>query len=174
MRDILPLFFRQHWERIPNLREWSAPWSWSSALVKYGALAACLGVLLVLSATGSRAAWLAVVLSTAFFYANCYGSKSLERYLTTRSKKFALVVLALTLLLLTLSGMYLIRKDSADGRLLIWKASWGIVQEHILLALGLIVSKRSIWKPRLIISGNSRITLQLCWRTIRWHIGNPL
>ncbi|WP_192346758.1 O-antigen ligase family protein [Algoriphagus sp. Y33] len=115
----------------------NSPFPLSPFLIKYGFLVICLGIIIVLPVTGSRAAWLAVALSSIFLYATRYRSKSIESYLTTQTKKITLAALALILVLLALSGMYLLRKDSVDGRLLIWKASMGIIQKHVLTGVGL-------------------------------------
>lgn len=45
-------------------------------------------------------------------------------------------IAALTLLLALLSGLYFLKKDSADGRLLIWRCSWEMVKDKPLLGHG--------------------------------------
>jgi O-antigen ligase len=46
------------------------------------------------------------------------------------------VAIATALLLIALSGLYLLKKDSANGRLLIWRCSWEMVKDKPLLGHG--------------------------------------
>ena len=46
------------------------------------------------------------------------------------------VAIATVLLLVALSGLYLLKKDSANGRLLIWRCSWEMVKEKPLFGHG--------------------------------------
>jgi hypothetical protein len=45
-------------------------------------------------------------------------------------------VIAIVLLLISLSGLYFLKKDSADGRLLIWRCSWEMIKDKPLFGYG--------------------------------------
>jgi O-antigen ligase len=44
--------------------------------------------------------------------------------------------IAIALLLISLSGLYFLKKDSADGRLLIWRCSWEMIKDKPLFGYG--------------------------------------
>ncbi|WP_186756039.1 O-antigen ligase family protein [Echinicola salinicaeni] len=129
--------------------------SWVKGVVKYLSLATVLGILLVLPVANSRAAWLAVMLSGGFLAYHRYSWKrnsstflgigvprqrrrdnSLFRIVDGKIKRGLAAVLLLVVMGLVLFGVYLVKKDSADGRLLIWKASWKMIMENPWLGIG--------------------------------------
>ena len=85
-----------------------------------------LTILIILPATMSRASWLAAIGGCAVAGV-CYLLKN-ERYkdyITAHRKKIRLLAAAAGVcLLLGVVGMYFLKKDSADGRLLMWKIAW--------------------------------------------------
>lgn len=93
-------------------------------------------ILLVLPATWSRAAWIAS-LGACLFVALCFLLRKgklrnkLSAYYNNH-KTGVLFCLFLSILVLStaLAGMYALKKDSADGRLLIWKTSVQVIKEH--------------------------------------------
>lgn len=100
------------------------------------ALATCVSILLILPATMSRAAWLAG-------FAGCLAVIGLYLwkvrkpspqicFLIKRSKRRLAAVMAVVMLVTAgaLAGLYYLKKDSADGRLLIWKISAEIAERH--------------------------------------------
>lgn len=94
-------------------------------------------MLLVLPATQSRAAILAVAVSTAFLLLCRYnGKEQLYRFLDTHFKKITVFVLTGVIVLGGLGAGYWVKKDSADGRLLIWKVSTQMISEQPITGLG--------------------------------------
>ncbi len=106
-------------------------------LLKYIPLAGVLSILLVLPASRSRAAWLAAGVSSALLLAIKYQFKyHFHRVCNTVYKK----VIALSLMVLLTAGgiygIYIFKKDSADGRLLIWTVSANIIKDYPLFGVG--------------------------------------
>jgi tetratricopeptide (TPR) repeat protein len=110
---------------------------WMVGPLKQLSLATCGGILLVLSAAQSRAAWLGVIVSAFFLLYHWYQwNKYLMRLLDKPVKRAVAIGFCAMFSLALLAGIYLLRKDSADGRVLIWKASWGLVKDNPLFGLG--------------------------------------
>jgi O-antigen ligase len=93
---------------------------------------ACAAIILVLPAAMSRAAWLALMAGSALvIYAHCAKKPALRAWFAKYKKIIrAASYTAIIVLLTALVGMYLLKKDSADGRLLIWKMSLQAVAKH--------------------------------------------
>jgi len=89
------------------------------------ALAAGIATVLVLPATMSRAAWMAAAMGCAVVflgnYAYFYGRK--PNIPQKVRKKIGMAAVLLAVLAAALFGLYGLKKDSADGRALIWKIS---------------------------------------------------
>ena len=97
-------------------------WLKGERILKYLALVALVLMLIVLPSGMSRSAWLAALVASGYVLAMYHRGK-LQQY-----KK----VLVLGGLFLTVSaiGAYHWKKDSADGRLLMWKVAAQAVMEH--------------------------------------------
>ena len=105
-------------------------------------LSSCIAILLVLPAAMSRASWLAVIAGSLVVLAAHYWeeiktkSYELRQFMIKgeKAKRKLLLVLSSSLLTLilfaALAGMYLIKKDSADGRALMWKISLQAAMKH--------------------------------------------
>ncbi|SEK20007.1 O-antigen ligase family protein [Parapedobacter koreensis] len=98
------------------------------------ALSTLIGIVLILPATMSRAAWIAggiggivVILS----HLSKHKKHLIGAYLSLYTKK-GIVVLATAALVIGIGlvGLYHLKKDSADGRALIWKVSMDIIEEQ--------------------------------------------
>jgi len=112
------------WEvlsRYRNCRKGLAYWISLVALVLIG---------IMLPATMSRTAWVAVAISSVYVCGSVYPTeiKSFGKRLSLKCKYWKVV--ALLLLLAIGTAGYLMKKDSADGRLLMWKVSAQAVLEH--------------------------------------------
>lgn len=78
----------------------------------------------------SRAAWVAVWISGLFLLC-------IYMYRRMSKKRFCLCLSALFILfILFLVAVYFLKKDSADGRLLIWTNTWRMIQEFPLFGQG--------------------------------------
>ncbi|MCG8307101.1 MAG: O-antigen ligase family protein [Cytophagales bacterium] len=108
-----------------------------SLIFKYVSLFTIISILLVLPVTRSRAAWLAMAVSSILIFADRYNLKSLiQSKFNTTIKKVALVA-TMTILLGTVSiGLYVMKQDSVDGRLLIWKVTTNMIKERPVFGFG--------------------------------------
>lgn len=103
-----------------------------SLFVKWFSGLTCVAIFLVLPAAMSRASWLGVI-GGSFIVLLAYGVKHypVKAYYLRHKKRIHLLVFILSVLsFAALSGMYLMKKDSADGRTLMWKVSWQAIQKH--------------------------------------------
>ncbi|GHT88303.1 membrane protein [Bacteroidia bacterium] len=90
----------------------------------------CIAILLILPATMSRAAWLAAIAGSGWvLYARYAGwlKKQYQRY----KKQAIMIGSALALFsVLALAGVYYLKKDSADGRALMWKVTLKTIPKY--------------------------------------------
>lgn len=100
----------------------------------WGYLCLVLAVLIVgiLPATGSRAAWIAEVIGLAYLAIVFYGSNICQ---FIKVKKWTIAAGLIVILGIFVWG-YQLKKDSADGRLLIWKVSLNAIKEKPLTGYG--------------------------------------
>ncbi|MBN1186831.1 MAG: O-antigen ligase family protein [Bacteroidales bacterium] len=115
-------------------------------IIKYVALFTIITILLVLPAARSRAAWLGAIAGVAYLiwhkfdiiarlkHSNTQTFKLIKRTRTI-SNKFILTILAVFILAGGIS-LYLYKKDSANGRLLIWKVTTNIIKDYPLFGVG--------------------------------------
>lgn len=105
-------------------------WHLARIILEYLPLLGVLSILLVLPSSQSRAAWLAVIMSSGYLLALKYHLISkIKSTLDSTGRK---VSAALLLIMLTAGigyGLYTYKQGSADGRLLIWKVTAGMVQD---------------------------------------------
>jgi O-antigen ligase len=90
---------------------------------------ACMAMAAIVFAVGfsaSRAGFvsLAIVAIASLYGAYFFNAKPVKK------------VILLLLVSLSLSGLYFLKKDSADGRLLIWRCSWEMVKDKPVLGFG--------------------------------------
>ena len=90
------------------------------------------GVVLVLPATMSRAAWIAAIASCGFVLLLFYLQKKPVRDYLIRQRKKVILFLCIGAVLLACGavGIYQLKKNSADGRALIWKTTLKIISKH--------------------------------------------
>jgi O-antigen ligase len=93
-------------------------------------------MVLVIPATHSRGAWLAVIFSSLFLLESHY------RYIKTafnkvnQNKKIVLAVLTVCILSAGVLGIYHFKKGSADGRLFLWKVTTEIIKDFPVTGVG--------------------------------------
>ena len=89
-------------------------------------------IILILPAGMSRASWLAVLIGCSVvvsgYCVRKYDLRSFYNKYKQRVRLFGLV--GLSLFFLFLIGIYFLKKDSADGRLLMWKVSGQVVKSN--------------------------------------------
>lgn len=110
--------------------------SWINIMMRYLSLITVSGVLLVLPATLSRAAWCSVLASSLFISGYHFRGK-LNDLLDHNWKRITAVCSAVLFLSIGLYGVYTFKKDSADGRLLIWQVSWEMAKKSPFFGWGL-------------------------------------
>ncbi len=101
--------------------------------VRFISIATCITILLVLPAAMSRASWLAAIAGSLIVLTGYYSNRfaHIKKYLSIDKKKvLAVSIIVIALLFLALSGMYFLKKDSADGRALMWKISLDVIKKH--------------------------------------------
>lgn len=89
------------------------------------ALVTCISIVLILPATMSRAAWMAAAIGCVVVfwgYYRCFFITK-RRKRNNMGRKIGFTVVSLTIASLAVAGLYYMKKDSADGRTLIWKLS---------------------------------------------------
>ena len=93
---------------------------------------AFIGVVLVLPATMSRAAWIAAIVGCGFVLSLHYLQKTHFRAYLIRQRKRVILFLSIGVVLAVCggAGIYQLKKNSADGRALIWKTTLKMVPKH--------------------------------------------
>ncbi|MFW6225133.1 MAG: O-antigen ligase family protein [Bacteroidota bacterium] len=129
------LFRNKLIEELPVVQ--SMPQWLRQILLEYLPLAGILSILLVLPASRSRAAWLAAGLSSTLLLAIKYQFKyHFNRIFNEIYKKLIALSLLVLLTAGSLYGIYVFKKNSADGRLLIWTVSANIIKDYPLFGVG--------------------------------------
>jgi len=103
--------------------------------IKYLSLITIVLILLVLPATRSRAAWLGALAGCAFIVWHKYNLKLLFKRVIIFRNRTIITLLALLLIAGSVS-LYFYKKDSADGRILIWQVTTTIIKDYPLLGVG--------------------------------------
>jgi tetratricopeptide (TPR) repeat protein len=90
------------------------------------------GVVLVLPATMSRAAWIAALVGCGFVLSQYYLQKKHVKDYLIRQRKIVILFLCISVVLLACGavGIYQLKKNSADGRALIWKTTMKMIPKH--------------------------------------------
>lgn len=104
-------------------------------IIKYLALSCCILIISILPFTSCRASWIGVIVALvtiAYF-------RALKYRLFTRLhlwKKIAISTLIILAAIICSISLYNFKKDSSDGRFLIWKVSGKMILEHPVLGIG--------------------------------------
>ena len=130
---IFPLVFN-------NVLKWhkQKPNSLSSKIAMWICVGTLLSVLLVLPATMSRAAWIAVLFSSFLLLVKHFYKKDFWK--THGEKKYLkfIGVVIIGLSIVTGCGAaYFMKKDSADGRIFIWQRTTSIIHQNPLIGVGM-------------------------------------
>jgi O-antigen polymerase len=112
-----------------------------SLIIKYLSLITLVAILLVLPAARSRAAWLGAIAGVAYLAWHKYSvGIRLIAFLKGRTKSplgdLGVVLIPLLFILVTSLSLYHFKKDSADGRMLIWTVTTNIIKDNPLLGVG--------------------------------------
>jgi len=108
-----------------------------SRILQIVSVTAVIAIVLVLPATRSRAAWLAVIVSSFLILIDRYKLwKVIKARFNTIAKKTVLIVITIILTGIAAAGLYAMKKGSADGRLLIWKVTSNMIGDKPLFGHG--------------------------------------
>lgn len=99
------------------------------------ALAGVLSITMVIISTKSRAAWLAALLGAGCLFSTCFAGFS-RTYLNTLNRKITACVSGAVVLIFLSAALYFFKKDSADGRILIWKITLKMAAAHPFMGIG--------------------------------------
>ncbi len=97
-----------------------------------------LSCFLLTPATMSRSAWISIfAVFVVVFLRETKFVHSLKEYLAQNLlRSIVLIILTITIISSLCLGMYLLKKDSADGRILIWKNSISLIKENPFSGVG--------------------------------------
>ncbi|EON79099.1 hypothetical protein ADIS_0418 [Lunatimonas lonarensis] len=122
--------FSDFWKISNSLRFWT--------FLRCLSLVTGLGILLILPVTASRAAGLAVASSVGFLYFHHFRLREkVTSLLCTRFKRIAGVSMIVFFILSVMISVYLLRSNSVDGRMLIWKVSSTRILDNPWIGTGL-------------------------------------
>ncbi len=103
---------------------------------EYVPLLGIISIVLIIPATQSRAAWLAVlIISLLLFELRYQILKTLFKQLTNL-KKAILIAGSVLIIGISLFGIYHLKKGSSDGRLFIWKTATEIIKDNPFFGVG--------------------------------------
>jgi O-antigen polymerase len=103
----------------------------------YLPVVAMISIVLVLPASRSRAAWLAVSGAAVYLFAVKYRwIQKLKRLNFSAGKKALMVFLVIAMTVAGAAGLYRLKKGSADGRMLIWKITTRMIADHPVTGTG--------------------------------------
>lgn len=105
-------------------------------MFEYIPLLCLVSIIIVLPSTQSRAAWLAVIVSSSLLieYRYAYASEFCKA-IKNRFKRF-IAFLIICIFGASIYGIYHFKKASADGRLLVWRVSKDIIKDNPLFGVG--------------------------------------
>ncbi len=103
---------------------------------EYIPLLGVISIVLVIPSTYSRGGWLAILLSSLVLLEFRYHFIKNTLNKINKTKKGVLIILTLCLFFTGLFGTYHFKKESADGRLFIWKVSTEIVKDFAVTGVG--------------------------------------
>lgn len=112
------------------LYEWLKRKDEKKKISYYIAFVVMLLILCVLPAGMSRSAWIAVAVSSAYIGGMHYRSEIKNYIMHNRKKTVGFAMIAFILGGIALGGIYQMKKDSADGRLFMWKIAIHAVCER--------------------------------------------
>ncbi|WP_455672699.1 O-antigen ligase family protein [Phocaeicola sp.] len=112
------------------LYEWLRRRGGKKTIPYYIALSVVLLIICVLPAGMSRSAWIAAAVSSAYIAVMHFGQAIKDYIRNHRKRVWVGTAVAIVLGAFALGGIYLMKKDSADGRLFMWKVAARAVAER--------------------------------------------
>ena len=105
-------------------------------VLEYMSLIGLVSIALVLPASQSRAAWLAVICSSVLLLEFRYAFTKLLLNKLSKTKKKALGILTIAVITILVFGIYHFKKGSSDGRLFIWKVTTNMIADTPVFGVG--------------------------------------
>lgn len=95
-------------------------------------------ILVVLPATMSRSAWMGALTGSVYVvsFRHHWPERMHKLYVNHRKLFFTGLTVLLLMGTVFIAGMYLLKKPSADGRLLVWKITTYVIAEHPVFGVG--------------------------------------
>jgi len=108
------------------------------AFLKDLSLLTIIAILFVLPATMIRAAWLGALAGSLFVLQYKYQYiQSIQKLLNTQSRRITAIIIMITLFAVIGTGLFHLKKDSANGKLFIWEVTLGKIAEKPLFGHGI-------------------------------------
>jgi len=94
-------------------------------------------IILMIMVSRSRAAWMAVFISTGYMLLMRYPIRSMFKvHVQTRGKQGLILVIGILFVGACMFGLYRLRQDSVDGRILIWKVTSEMIGDYLTTGVG--------------------------------------
>ena len=94
-------------------------------------------ILFVIPTTMSRAAWLSIFVSSSIIAIIKFSNKNLiNKLFNTKLKRFVITTNIILFVIAGIYGMYYLKKDSANGRIVIWKATGKMIADNFITGVG--------------------------------------
>ena len=131
LAGIFPIALLLYYNTLHTPKNESTPQYIYHKSAHYYALLVMVAIIIVMPATQSRAAWMSCLLLSSYIVSiksHSFSSK-LVRIKEKYANRYGLVALIVIITLMLLFFLYWIKKDSADGRLLIWKIALSMLSD---------------------------------------------
>lgn len=106
-------------------------------LIYFISLLTVISIILVLPATMNRASWLGIAASSLYVFNYRYNlTNRAKSSLNNTARKLCALAIVILLISFMGAGLYLLKKGSSDGKLLIWEVTIGKISEKPLFGYG--------------------------------------
>ena len=130
-------FYNNSSREFTTVEQVESPMHISYFPMKSFALISLISICLVLPASRSRAAWLAIIISSLYLFSVKYQFyKRIKLYFNNLTKRILFVGVLFMLMTIFAGALYFMKKGSVDGRLLIWKVSIEMIKDKPILGYG--------------------------------------
>ncbi|MFW6275090.1 MAG: O-antigen ligase family protein [bacterium] len=134
-------------------------------------------IIVIIPSTRSRAAYLGLAAAVLVWVFYRYKPLlHLKRILNTKLKRRLAFTAVPVAIIILLTGLYLFKKDSADGRLLIWKVAWQTIKDKPLTGHGFNTAQATLAPAQAawFAAGNGSESEKMLAGSVRWAFNEPL